>query len=136
MAHILVIDDDDSVRLLVRTLLLLDGHHFTGASGGGEGLRLFSAQPDGFDLVITDLSMPDIHGQQVVATLLDEKPDLTILVFSGSGFDSDWDKGLKGIQSRFPTVNVMTKPFTAKEFRQVLSQILSSRSSSDEATAS
>lgn len=125
MANVLVIDDDESVRNLVRILLAMDGHNFTGATGGVSGLEMFFAQPSAYDLVITDLAMPDLHGEQVVGSLLADYPNLNILVFSGSGFEVDSGGGLDKIQDKFPMVNVMAKPFNAKEFRGKISQVLS-----------
>ncbi|MBF0446859.1 MAG: response regulator [Magnetococcales bacterium] len=124
MAHVLVIDDDQAIRNLVRTLLNRDGHKVIQASGGIEGLQVFLAKSRSFDLVITDISMPDLNGEQVVQALLQDDPTLNILVFSGSGFESDSGAGLSSIQNRYPTISVMEKPFTAKEFRGEVALIL------------
>ena len=56
MARILVVDDDQAVRLLLRTMLERRGHSVVEAENGDEGLRYYWATPT--DLVITDIEMP------------------------------------------------------------------------------
>ncbi|MBF0446853.1 MAG: response regulator [Magnetococcales bacterium] len=124
MAQVLVIDDDLAIRNLVRKLLNRDGHEVILAGGGIEGLQIFLAESRSFDLVITDISMPDLNGDQVVQALLQDDPTLNILVFSGSGFESEIGEGLSSLQNRYPSIAVMEKPFTAKEFRGEVALIL------------
>ena len=69
--RVLVVDDDPSLLESLRTSLLDEGHKVTTANGGQAGIDAFrSAQKAGklFDVVITDLRMPDVDGRQVVAS--------------------------------------------------------------------
>lgn len=83
MARILLIDDDDAVREVLRLMLAHLGHSIVEARDGEEGLDLFL--PAAPDLVMTDLIMPGMGGLEVVQRLRKQRPDLKILAMSGGG---------------------------------------------------
>jgi CheY-like chemotaxis protein len=83
MARILLIDDDDAVRDMVRLMLERLGHTIVEARDGEEGLSLFC--PAAPDLVITDMVMPGMGGLEVVKRLREQRPDLKIIATSGGG---------------------------------------------------
>ena len=60
MATILIIDDQESIRALLRTMLEAAGHKVMGASNGRIGLDLYRQKPT--DLIITDILMPELNG--------------------------------------------------------------------------
>ncbi len=82
MAHILLIDDDELLRDTVLQMLMLDRHRVTEAAGGEQGLKLFGSG-GGFDLVITDILMPDMDGARVIGALRQRRPAMPILAISG-----------------------------------------------------
>jgi CheY-like chemotaxis protein len=61
-ATVLVVDDEPSLRQVIRRTLETEGFHVEEASDGESALRLIQARPEPFDLVLTDLSMPHIDG--------------------------------------------------------------------------
>jgi DNA-binding NtrC family response regulator len=84
--HILCIDDDDLFRLIMSQCLTRFEHRVTVASGGKVGLELFRAatldnQP--YEVVITDLCMPDIDGHSVVRTIKTESPQTPVIMMTG-----------------------------------------------------
>ena len=80
MATILVIDDDDQVRALFRSILEDAGHHVLEARTGNEGLCLFwHTFPD---LVITDVLMPDGDGLEVTQTLHHDAPEVPVIALT------------------------------------------------------
>lgn len=83
MAEILLIDDMAGVRRAVSAILRRAGHVVATANDGSEGLACIKGKR--FDLVITDLSMPEVDGAEVIAYLnaLAQRP--AILVISGEG---------------------------------------------------
>ncbi|MEW6349019.1 MAG: response regulator [Thermodesulfobacteriota bacterium] len=83
MGRILVIDDDDQVRSMLRQTLEKDGHEVVEAPDGKAGLRLFQQSPP--DLVITDIIMPEIGGIDTILALRAESPNLKIIAISGGG---------------------------------------------------
>jgi DNA-binding NtrC family response regulator len=83
MARILVIDDEDQIRKLLRAALEIEGHVVLEARQGDEGLQVLRATPP--DLVITDLMMPDMDGLEVIMALRREAPELKVIAMSGGG---------------------------------------------------
>ena len=80
MARILVIDDDDAVRTMLRLTLAHFGHTVIEARNGREGLDLFRRA--GADLVITDIVMPDTEGLEVVMDLRRKHPAVKMMLVS------------------------------------------------------
>ncbi len=83
MANILIVDDDELDRTLVRTVLAQEGHDTYLASDGDEALALCRGTP--IDLVITDLQMPNVHGLELISVLRDLSPRPAIVAMSGTG---------------------------------------------------
>lgn len=81
--RILVIDDEELVRLTIRSSLEPHGHEVIEAENGVVGLRLFAESDP--DLVICDIIMPDKEGIETIAELRRDNPDLPILAISGGG---------------------------------------------------
>jgi DNA-binding NtrC family response regulator len=83
MARILVIDDEDHIRRLLRTVLEMEGHQVLEARQGDEGLQVIrTTRPD---LVITDVVMPQMDGLEVIMALRREAPELKVIAMSGGG---------------------------------------------------
>src|SRR3954462_13819461 len=83
MARILVIDDEDRIRRMLRSALEMEGHEVLEASHGDEGLRLHRTSPA--ELVITDIIMPEKNGLEVIMALREEAPELKVIAMSGGG---------------------------------------------------
>ncbi|MCZ6677490.1 MAG: response regulator [Candidatus Poribacteria bacterium] len=83
MARILVIDDDDQVRGMLRQMLERAGYEVIEAPDGEEGMRLYREAPS--DLVIMDLIMPEKEGIESIAVLRRDFPDVKIIAISGDG---------------------------------------------------
>jgi DNA-binding response OmpR family regulator len=82
-ANILVVDDEQNIRLTLSALLRRAGHTVTTASSGEEAVSLFGSQP--FDLMLVDLQMPGINGIQVVEALRARGLDTEVIVLTGHG---------------------------------------------------
>jgi len=83
MARILVVDDEDTIRRMLRVALEMEGHEVVDASEGQEALQLHRTTP--VDLVITDILMPETNGLQVILALRRETPQLKVIAMSGGG---------------------------------------------------
>lgn len=83
MPRILVIEDDDEVRDLLESLLTREGHVVATAANGKQGVAAFLAAP--FDLVITDIIMPEKDGIEAIMDLRRGRPDLKLIAISGGG---------------------------------------------------
>jgi CheY-like chemotaxis protein len=83
MQNILVIDDDKLMCLALAKILISAGYNVVQASDGEEGLKLYRSQD--FDLVITDLIMPDKEGIQIIRELRKENSSIRIIAMSAGG---------------------------------------------------
>ncbi len=85
MASILVVDDNELVRGLLRTVLEGQGHTISEASQGRAALQYLRRSP--VDLVLTDIYMPDCDGLEVIMTLRREFPSIRVIAISGGSGD-------------------------------------------------
>lgn len=83
MAKILVIDDERSIRNIIGELLEMEGHTVKSAENGVQGLEAVFAEP--FDLVISDIKMPEMDGIELLDRLTESFPDITVVMISGHG---------------------------------------------------
>ena len=81
MRKILVVDDEKKIRDILSKILSCMGYEVAVASSGGEGLNLFLASD--FDLVVTDLTMPDMDGWTLAFHIKDSKPNTPVILITG-----------------------------------------------------
>lgn len=117
--HILVVDDEKSVVDTTRKLLEGLGYTVTGTTNSRKALEVFSANPAGFDLVITDQTMPELSGDQLARKLLALKSDVPIILCTGFSFliDEVHAKSM-GIRS------FIMKPVVRRELAEAVRQVL------------
>jgi PAS domain S-box-containing protein len=87
---ILVVDDEEAIRQNLYDILTLEGHHVALASGGGEGIQTF--KEGDFDLVLTDLGMPEVSGWQVAKAIKQINPKTPVVIITGWGATLDKQK--------------------------------------------
>jgi DNA-binding NtrC family response regulator len=83
MARVLVIDDEEEIRAILRDILEAEGHEVLLAEDGDRGIALHRARPA--DLVITDIFMPGKEGIETILELQEGFPGLKIIAMSGGG---------------------------------------------------
>jgi len=81
MANILIVDDERSVRALLRAVLECENHQVVEAANGRIGLELY--QERSFDLIITDLTMPEMDGLDLIAELTRNFVNVKIIAMTG-----------------------------------------------------
>lgn len=81
--HILFVDDEPAIVNIGQQYLKSLGYQVTARTSGLEALKLFEAKPDRFDLVITDMSMPNISGDMLSVELLKIRPDVPVILCTG-----------------------------------------------------
>jgi len=83
VARILIVDDEESDRLIAQAILAKSGHETYFASDGDEALRLLAKYT--YDVVLTDLQMPQVHGFELISVLreLDRRPALVVMSSTG-----------------------------------------------------
>ena len=91
--HILIIDDEEYIRLVLEQAIREEGCEVTAVSRGQEGLdRLASGT---FDCVISDLRMPGIDGRAVLRWVKDHRPDVDVMILTGQGDAKDAVQAIK-----------------------------------------
>ncbi len=120
MAAILIIDDEDLVRYSLRKVLSPLGHEITEAENGAEGLALIDQQP--FDLVITDIIMPEKEGIETITELHRTHPNLKIIAISGGGRTGK--KDYLRMAQRLGASHALTKPFGAEDLIEAVNDCL------------
>lgn len=116
--HILVIEDHDPMARTIETLLAVDGHTVTRAADGRAGMALYAATP--FDLVITDILMPNQEGLETIRELVAHNPDVKIIAVSGSGRDGGMD--YLRVAEAFGAVSTLQKPFQPEDLLRLVRQ--------------
>lgn len=82
---LLIIDDSEVIVEMLYQFLKSKNYDLMSASNGLDGIKIFNADPDGFDLVITDIVMPNISGVGVISILKNKRPELPIIAITGFG---------------------------------------------------
>jgi signal transduction histidine kinase/CheY-like chemotaxis protein len=97
--HILLIDDEEQIVSMEQRMLENLGYEVTARTDSNEALKEFSEKPQNFDLVITDMTMPHMMGDELAKKLLDIKPDIPVILCTGFNEDITEEKALSmGIQ--------------------------------------
>ncbi|MET3805070.1 DNA-binding response OmpR family regulator [Nakamurella sp. UYEF19] len=108
MSHVLIVEDEPHLLLLVTRLLSAGGYQVSQAADGRSALK--SGTSVAFDLIILDLMLPDMRGEDVLFELLGERPDTRILVLS-----SVTDLARRVGVLDHGAVDFMAKPFAGAE---------------------
>lgn len=111
---VLVVDDSEPVRLLLVRWLATLGHEPVAAGSGKEALAQLEASS--FDVVLTDLVMPDASGWEVIAAVRARRAGVPVVVMTG------WDDGGPGREGLVPD-GLLEKPFSIDRVREVLAAI-------------
>jgi CheY-like chemotaxis protein/two-component sensor histidine kinase len=99
--HILLVDDEESIVKLGERALETYGYRVTGLEDSTEALNVFKANPDDFDLVITDMAMPKMIGTALSQRILEIRPDIPIIICSGYSETLDKEKATDLNVSKF-----------------------------------
>ncbi len=117
MAHILIAEDNDSVRDYVMRGLQGAGHDVKACADGGAALAILRAES--FDLLITDIVMPVMDGIALALAASDVRPDMPILMMSGYAQERQRAHNLQDL-----ITDVLSKPFTLAELLATVTKVL------------
>lgn len=115
---VLLVEDDDAVRRVVRRLLEKLRYNVLEASNGEEGLAVVAKFGNSVDIVLTDLMMPHMNGRELANRLAISNPDLHVLFTSGYTDDAVIRRGLMESAHAF-----LQKPFTAEQLARTLAEL-------------
>lgn len=120
MKNILLVDDEASIRMMVRAVLSDEDYTFEEASNGTVALEMLEAKE--YDLIITDVIMPDCDGIELVMQVRRKLPDIKVIVMSGGGrVRADHYLNLA---EKLGAARVFEKPFNTAELRETVRDLL------------
>lgn len=120
MARILIIDDEESIRVLLRKILERAGHEVIEAVDGEKGTEFFYQTPA--DLIVTDILMPEKEGLQTIMDIRRDFPEVRIIAISGGG-TVEPETYLK-LAKKFGADRTIVKPFRASELLAMVAELL------------
>ncbi len=117
--RVLLVDDQDLVLQMERTILERLGYQVTVQTNSIDALELFRAKSDDFDLVITDMTMPDMTGDKLACELIKIRSDIPVILCTGFSETMSEEKaaylGIKGF---------LLKPILTKDLSQKIREVL------------
>ncbi|PTY02509.1 hypothetical protein DB347_24205 [Opitutaceae bacterium EW11] len=115
----LIVDDEDHVRNVTAGMLNTCGLRTETARDGYEGLDLFRAKPQSFDIVLLDMTMPRLSGEETLLLLREIRPEVRVLFMSGYN-----RREVVETLAGDGVLSFIQKPFTLETLREHLQQIL------------
>ncbi len=121
---ILLVDDEENLLKLIDRMLSGLGYRVSSFTDGKEALSAFSAHPETFDLLLTDISMPGMGGRELADELLEQRPELPIIFCTGA-YDVDESENIcNGSES------ILYKPVSKEQLMATVREVLADGSNS------
>lgn len=117
---ILVVDDEDIVRTSCNRALTPEGYEVKMARNGSDGIRMIGEEK--FDIVLTDLKMPDMDGIEVLKRIKQEWPEIEVIIITGY---QTVDTAVKAI--KLGAYDYIEKPFTPDALIAAVTKALESK---------
>ncbi|NTW53578.1 MAG: PAS domain-containing protein [Chlorobaculum sp.] len=121
-ANVLFIDDEPAAIHMVTIMMTKLGYNIRAENSPLEALKLFRKQPDQFDLIITDLTMPDMTGLQLTTELHKISPSIPVILMTGYGKIIDHDTPLR----HYGINRLLKKPVKLAQLASAVNEVLSS----------
>jgi len=121
---VLVVDDEEVVRIIMVQVLQDNGYTVLEASDGLEALRIAKEHTGRIDLLLTDVKMPGMNGLELAARLLSNRPEMTVLYVSGH---ADSTRQIQLQEGQFiiePGANFLHKPFSPDGLLQKVRHVM------------
>ena len=120
MPRILIVEDDENLRALLKSALSSEGHEVTEAADGGAALKHLAQTPA--DLVVTDMLMPGKEGVETIVEIRRNLPQTKIIAISGGLRGSKFD--ILRMAEKVGAHRSMAKPFSMGEIIQAVADLL------------
>jgi len=117
--RILIVDDEEAIARLEAQMLERLGYRITSRVSSLEALETFKANPDGFDMVITDMTMPQMTGDQLANELIAIRPGIPIILCTGFSERMNLDKA-----EAMSIKGYLMKPVTLSELAKTVREVL------------
>ncbi len=117
--HVMLVDDEEMLLAVWQDLLQELGYQITAASSGRRALELFQQDPDSFDLLITDYTMPHMTGLELADEVLALRPEVPIILCTGFSEQVTSDVAASRGVKRF-----VMKPIVSRDFAEIIREVL------------
>ena len=119
MARILIAEDEEPLRALIKRALAEEGHTVVATADGSEALDKLQSEGDGFDLLLADIKMPMMDGIALALAVARDFPKLPILLMTGYADQRERVSGLDAL-----ICDVISKPFALAEIKFAVASAL------------
>ena len=117
--HVLLVDDEDSIVRIAKKMLERLGYRVTSRTNSLDALAAFSGNPDAYDVVVTDMTMPNMTGDRLAKEIFSIRPDIPVIICTGFSEGISPDKanamGIRGF---------LMKPIVISEMAQMVRKVL------------
>jgi CheY-like chemotaxis protein len=117
--RILLVDDEPSIARATAERLRRLGYAVTALTSGAEALALFDSGPDDFDLVFSDIAMPEMTGDKLASAILSIRPDIPVILITGFAKKMSKEKAMRVGAKAF-----LSKPVDKKELAKTVRNVL------------
>lgn len=117
--RILLVDDDDLVAGIGERVLSSAGYKVTVMTNADDALITFRAKPDQFDLVVTDLEMPEMSGLDLAKEIMIVRPDLSVILCGGSG-----ETPSEAVRKEAGVRKFLAKPVVPGDLEKAVAEVL------------
>ena len=118
--HILLIDDEEYMVNLWKKIIERHGYHVSSYTNGLEALKDFQSNPNIYDIIITDQSMPKINGLKLAEEILAVRKDIKIILCTGYLGDIEY-------QVKDHVYDILLKPFNSNTLIEAIQRNLADR---------
>lgn len=125
MARILIVDDEEVARITLAEILRLEGYDITAVGSGEEAVEVLRCEP--FDIMILDLKMAGMSGIDVLRNVVDQLPDLAVIVMTAYG---SIDSAIQAI--RYRVHDYILKPVSPEQVLESIDKALSKKRQKEE----
>ncbi len=121
MANILIIEDDEDIRRVLKKILETAGHKVTVAPNGKVGIE--SYREERHEIIITDMIMPDMEGVETILHIRSDCPEAKIIAISGGGPSRNASTCLT-IGELAGAIKTLAKPFGSKQIIEAVRELI------------
>ena len=119
MARILIAEDEEPLRTLIKRALAEEGHLVVATADGSDALDVLQSEAGRFDLLLTDIKMPMMDGIALALAVARDFPQLPILLMTGYADQRERVSGLEAL-----ICDVISKPFALAEIKFAVASAL------------
>lgn len=115
---ILIVDDEESLSTLLGDMLEIDGYHCSCFSSSNKALSEFNQSPDKFDLIISDQTMPELTGLDMVKKMREIRVDIPVIIATG------YSDNINDTIAKENNIELLKKPLTREKLLETVSKAL------------